>query len=69
MSLSWHQRKARLALLLKIAEDEDSEAEALDRLMHGQTVIGKTSESEVMWENPDGQLLNSKDDRSRSATI
>ncbi|KAF5310174.1 hypothetical protein D9619_010214 [Psilocybe cf. subviscida] len=45
MSLSWHQRKARLALLLKTAEDEDAEAEALDRLMHGQSVIGKTAKT------------------------
>ena len=44
MSLSWHQRKARLASLLKSSGDEDSDGIALDRLMHGQSVIGKTSE-------------------------
>ena len=46
MSLSWHQRKARLASLLKTAEDEDAEAEALDKLMHGQSAIGKTGKFE-----------------------
>ncbi|KAF4609483.1 hypothetical protein D9613_012311 [Agrocybe pediades] len=45
MSLSWHQRKARLAALLKSQGDEDAEGLALDRLMHGQSVIGKTSKT------------------------
>ncbi|PPQ91059.1 hypothetical protein CVT25_014723 [Psilocybe cyanescens] len=44
MSLSWHQRKNRLALLLKTEGDDDAEGLALDRLMHGQSVIGKTGE-------------------------
>lgn len=42
MSLSWHQRKTRLAALLKSQGDEDADGMALDRLMHGQNVIGKT---------------------------
>lgn len=42
MSLLWHQRKSRLTSLLKNQGDEDAEGVALDRLMHGQTVIGKT---------------------------
>ncbi|KAJ3507797.1 hypothetical protein NLJ89_g6103 [Agrocybe chaxingu] len=45
MSLSWHQRKARLASLLKSSGDEDADGIALDRLMHGQSVIGKTSKT------------------------
>ncbi|KAF9044129.1 kinase-like domain-containing protein [Panaeolus papilionaceus] len=45
MSLSWQQRKARLASLLKNPGDDDGEALALDRLMHGQNVIGKTSKT------------------------
>ena len=43
MSLSWYKRKTRLSSLIGTAEDgEDGEAIALDQLMHGQTVIGKT---------------------------
>lgn len=42
MSLSWHQRKERLAVLLKSAGDDDADGITLDRLMHGQNVIGKT---------------------------
>lgn len=43
MSLSWSQRKARLASLLKSGQgDEDAEGLALDRILHGQSVIGKT---------------------------
>ncbi|KAF8148004.1 kinase-like domain-containing protein [Crassisporium funariophilum] len=45
MSLSWQQRKARLALLLKSRGDEDVDGVALDRLMHGQSVIGRTSKT------------------------
>ncbi|KAH9476305.1 Serine/threonine-protein kinase MRCK gamma [Psilocybe cubensis] len=46
MSLSWHQRKNRLASLLKTdGGDEDAEGLALDRLMHGQNVIGKTAKT------------------------
>ena len=42
MSLSWHQRKLRLAVLLNSGSDEDEEGVALDRLTHGQNVIGNT---------------------------
>ncbi|KDR79474.1 hypothetical protein GALMADRAFT_243570 [Galerina marginata CBS 339.88] len=45
MSLSWHQRKTRLSSLLKGLGDEDAEGIALDRLMHGQSVIGKTAKT------------------------
>jgi len=47
MSLSWQQRKDRLSTLLKSQGDEDAEGLALDRLMHGQSVIGKTCEQFV----------------------
>ncbi|KAF7760367.1 hypothetical protein Agabi119p4_11043 [Agaricus bisporus var. burnettii] len=42
MSLSWLQRKTKLASLLKSQGDEDADGIALDRLLHGQNVIGKT---------------------------
>lgn len=42
MSLSWVKRKARLDTLLKGQGDEDADGLALDRLLHGQSVIGKT---------------------------
>ncbi|CCM00758.1 uncharacterized protein FIBRA_02798 [Fibroporia radiculosa] len=45
MSLSWSKRKSRLAALLNIDEDEDAQALALDRILHGQNVIGKTSKT------------------------
>jgi hypothetical protein len=47
MSLSWRQRKTRLASLLNgnNQDDEDAEGVAVDRLMHGQSVIGKTGSS------------------------
>ena len=42
MSVSWIQRKQRLAVLLSSEGDEDADGLALDRLLHGQNVIGKT---------------------------
>lgn len=42
MSLSWANRKARLQALLQSRGDEDKDGLALDRLLHGQSVIGKT---------------------------
>ena len=45
MSLSWNQRKLRLAALLKSGGSEDEEGIALDRLTHGRNVIGKTCTS------------------------
>ncbi|KAF9472378.1 kinase-like protein [Pholiota conissans] len=47
MSLSWRQRKTRLASLLNNTgrDDEDAEGVAIDRLMHGQSVIGKTAKT------------------------
>ncbi|KAF8335131.1 kinase-like protein [Amanita rubescens] len=43
MSVSWIQRKQRLSILLNSKGDEDADGLALDRLLHGQNVIGKTS--------------------------
>ena len=40
--LSWLQRKSKLAALLRSNGDEDADGVALDRLLHGQNVIGKT---------------------------
>ncbi|KIM38504.1 hypothetical protein M413DRAFT_242464 [Hebeloma cylindrosporum] len=57
MSLSWHQRKTRLAALLKSQGDEDADGMALDRLMHGQNVIGKTSKTTEV----DGLRFKDKD--------
>ncbi|KAF5370904.1 hypothetical protein D9615_009807 [Tricholomella constricta] len=45
MSLSWVQRKTRLAELLKNQGGEDAEGLALDQILHGQSVIGKTSKT------------------------
>ena len=42
MSLPWFHRKTRLAALLKSLGDDDAEGLALDRILHGQSVIGKT---------------------------
>ncbi|KAK2467665.1 hypothetical protein APHAL10511_000520 [Amanita phalloides] len=43
MSLSWVNRKQRLSLLLNSQSDEDANGLALDRVLHGQCAIGKTS--------------------------
>ncbi|KAF8654999.1 hypothetical protein AX16_003303 [Volvariella volvacea WC 439] len=43
MSLTWSQRKSRLAALLKSQGDENADGLALDRLLHGHRVIGKTA--------------------------
>ncbi|KAG6844754.1 hypothetical protein H0H87_003977 [Tephrocybe sp. NHM501043] len=45
MSLSWGQRKLRLASLLNSRGDEDEEGLSLDRILHGQSVIGKTAKT------------------------
>ncbi|OBZ66696.1 Serine/threonine-protein kinase MRCK alpha [Grifola frondosa] len=45
MSMLWRKRKARLAALLNVDGDDDAEALALDRILHGQSVIGKTSKT------------------------
>ncbi|KAG6836400.1 hypothetical protein H0H93_008443 [Arthromyces matolae] len=46
MSLSWRQRKQRLASLLKTVHgDDDAEGLSLDRILHGQSVIGKTAKT------------------------
>ncbi|KAJ7779180.1 kinase-like protein [Mycena metata] len=45
MSTPWLKRKARLRVLLKTGDDEDDVGRALDRILHGQTVIGKTAKT------------------------
>ncbi|OCH86956.1 kinase-like protein [Obba rivulosa] len=45
MSKSWRKRKARLGTLLESKGDEDEDGLALDRILHGQSVIGKTSKT------------------------
>lgn len=52
MSYSWDKRKARLEALLQLSsssetetrddDDEQQFALALDRILHGQRIIGKT---------------------------
>ncbi|KAG0702614.1 hypothetical protein DFH29DRAFT_490533 [Suillus ampliporus] len=42
MSLSWTRRKTSLSSLLN-SSDDDEEGLALDRILHGQQVIGKTA--------------------------
>jgi len=45
MSLPWRQRKTRLASLIGSNGDEVEDGTSIDRLMHGQSVIGKTGEN------------------------
>lgn len=45
ISSSWSERKARLQTLLDCCGDEEEGGIALDRILHGQSVIGKTSKS------------------------
>ncbi|KAF7377452.1 hypothetical protein MSAN_00166900 [Mycena sanguinolenta] len=45
MSTPWLTRKARLRALLKTTADEDEAGRALDRILHGQNVIGKTAKT------------------------
>lgn len=42
MSAAWRERKSRLNSLLAVDDDEDAQGLALDRILHGQSVIGKT---------------------------
>ncbi|KAF8823515.1 hypothetical protein HHX47_DHR10000379 [Lentinula edodes] len=61
MSLSWDQRKTRLQELLKSSGDEDEDGLGLDRLLHGQNVIGKTVKTtevdEIRFQDRDLQVL------------
>ncbi|KAJ6551162.1 kinase-like domain-containing protein [Mycena capillaripes] len=45
MSTPWLKRKARLRVLLKTTADEEEAGRALDRILHGQNVIGKTAKT------------------------
>lgn len=49
MSLPWTKRKARLDSLLDTQGDEDVGALIMDRLLHGQSVIGKTCEPTLVY--------------------
>lgn len=57
MSLSWRQRKIRLSVLVSSNGDENADGTAVDRLMHGQSVIGKTSKTSEI----DGLRFQDKD--------
>lgn len=41
MSLPWAERKALLSSLLR-AQDDEEQGLALDRVLHGQSAVGKT---------------------------
>jgi len=45
MFTSWLKRKARLDTLLQSNGDEGEDGLALDRILHGQSVIAKTGPS------------------------
>ncbi|KAI0277555.1 kinase-like domain-containing protein [Russula aff. rugulosa BPL654] len=45
MFTSWLKRKARLGTLLQSNGDEDQDGLALDRILHGQSVIAKTAKT------------------------
>jgi hypothetical protein len=45
MFTSWLKRKARLSTLLQSNGDEDQDGLALDRILHGQSVIAKTAKT------------------------
>ncbi|KAL1745220.1 kinase-like domain-containing protein [Schizophyllum fasciatum] len=61
MSHSWRSRKARLSELLRSEGDEEADGLALDRLLHGQNVIGKTSRTAeidaIRFQNKDLRVL------------
>ncbi|SRR6266403_1966932 len=49
MFTSWLKRKARLGTLLQTNGDEDEDGLALDRILHGQSVIAKTGIWAIFW--------------------
>jgi len=49
MFTSWLKRKARLGTLLQSDGDEDQDGLALDRILHGQSVIAKTGLWTIFW--------------------
>ncbi|KAL1660424.1 kinase-like domain-containing protein [Schizophyllum commune] len=61
MSHSWRSRKARLSELLRSEGDEEADGLALDRLLHGQNVIGRTSRTAeidaIRFQNKDLKVL------------
>ncbi|KAJ7054183.1 kinase-like protein [Mycena amicta] len=61
MSTLWVTRKARLCALLKTSTDENETGLALDRILHGQSVIGKTAKTAeidaLRFQDADLQLI------------
>ncbi|KAF5391009.1 hypothetical protein D9757_004062 [Collybiopsis confluens] len=61
MSLSWIHRKKRIQELLKSTGDENQDALALDSILHGQLVIGKTARTteidSLRFQDEDLQVL------------
>jgi hypothetical protein len=45
LKTAWVERKAQLQTLLDCCGDEEEQGIALDRILHGHTVIGKTQKS------------------------
>ncbi|KAH9958115.1 kinase-like domain-containing protein [Russula dissimulans] len=45
MSTSWLKRRARLGTLIQSSGDEDEDGLALDRILHGQSVVAKTAKT------------------------
>lgn len=63
MSPSWAKRKSRLAALLQCESgDEDAEGLALDRILHGQSVIGKTGMVLAQVLTPTSLIVCSQDE-------
>lgn len=65
MSLPWTKRKTLLGSLLN-SSDDDEEGLALDRILHGQRIIGRTGESQV---HSGGLLLITSAEIARTAEI
>jgi hypothetical protein len=69
MSLSWHKRKTRLNRLLKSTGDENEDGMALDRILHGQRVIGKTCKRDWQAHGQAQMPANSQNNRDRVSAI
>ncbi|KAF7313914.1 hypothetical protein HMN09_00549500 [Mycena chlorophos] len=61
----WRTRKARLRALLKTSTDEDEAGVALDRILHGQSIIGRSSKTAeidaLRFQDADLQLIGTLD--------
>jgi len=65
MSLSWTKRKTLLGSLLN-SSDDDEEGLALDRILHGQRIIGRTGKSLLHFGS---LLLTTSAELARTAEI